>query len=114
MMNWTRGLTRLYILAVIGWLLYWFLWIPFEEVRTWEQLAQGSLNDPEKFREYIGHANLVAQWRELGQEIVRTPLSSLVVLVIPPLAGYGVLRCTLFTLRWIAAGFRADGPGDNV
>lgn len=112
-MNWTRGLRRLYILVVIGWLLYWFVWIPLEGVRTWEQLAQASLDDPEKFREYIAHANLVAQWRELGQEIARAPLVSLLFLVIPPLAGYGLLRLTLFTIRWIAGGFRADGSGQS-
>ena len=37
--NWTRGLTRLYLLLVLAWALYWIVWIPIEQVQSWQTLA---------------------------------------------------------------------------
>lgn len=109
--NWVRGLTRIYILLVAAWFLYWILWIPLESIATWQNLA-ASTNDPAKRQEYYQHANLLAQWRELGREIVGSPFASAAVILLPPMLGYGALHLVLAIIRWVGLGFK-NGKADN-
>ena len=111
--NWTRGLTRLYLLAVVVWFLYWLVWVPLDGVRTWQHLALAT-DDSAKRSEYWAHANLVAQWRELFQEMVRSPVVVLATIVLPPALGYGILLGILATVRWILRGFRASNPPNKA
>ena len=111
--NWTRGLTRLYLLVVVVWLSYWLVWVPLDWVRGWEQLALAT-DDSAKRSEYWAHANLVAQWRELFQEMVRSPVVVLATIVLPPALGYGILLGILATVRWILRGFRASNPPNKA
>jgi hypothetical protein len=107
--NWTRGLTRIYVLLVVGWLLYWVLWIPLEGVIRWHELAAAT-DDPVTRAEFFQHANLPAQWSELVKEIISSPFSAVLVVLVPPLLGYGVLRLVLSTIGWLARGFRDKKP----
>jgi hypothetical protein len=103
--NWTRGFSRLYLLAVVGWFAYWFVWIPLEEVQSWGRLALATGDPADSAR-----ANLVAQWGMLFQEAVRTPVATIVVVFLPPVFGYGILLGILATVRWILRGFLASNP----
>ena len=111
--NWTRGLTRLYLLAVIVWFLYWLIWVPLDGVHTWQQLALAT-DDSARRNEYWAHANLVAQWRELFREMVRSPVATVVVVFLPPALGYGALLGILATVWWILRGFRTSNPPNKA
>ena len=105
--NWARGLTRIYLLVVLAWALYWIVWIPLEQVRSWQTLAI-YVHDESKRTEYLSQANLLTQWKELGKEFARSPMASAAVLLLPPLLGYGLLRLILFTTKWIFSGFQHE------
>jgi hypothetical protein len=105
--NWTRGLTRIYLLMVVVWALYWIVWIPSEEVKNWQELAIYTQDETKK-SEYLSRANLVAQWKELGKEFISSPITSLAVFLLPPILGYGFLRLTIFITKWVFIGFTHD------
>jgi hypothetical protein len=105
--NWTRGLTRIYLLLVLAWALYWIVWIPLEQVRNWQTLAINVYDESQRTT-YLSQANLLAQWKELGKEFARSPMASVALLVLPPLLVYGLLRLTLFTANWVFSGFQHD------
>lgn len=102
--TWTRGLKRLYLIVVIVWFSYWIIWVPLEGIRSWQQLAL-SVEDKTKQQEYWAHANLIAQWRVLAQEMIKNPFATIVVVFLPPALGYGILHATLGTVGWILRGF---------
>lgn len=105
--NWTRGLTRIYLLMVFVWALYWIFWIPTEQVKNWQALAIYE-QDESKRSEYLSQANLVAQWKALGKEFVHSPMASAALLLIPPILGYGFLRLTILITKWVFMGFQHD------
>ena len=105
--NWTKGLTRIYLLLVLAWVLYWIFWIPTQQVKNWEEMAIYT-RDENKRSEYLSQANLVAQWKVLGKEFVDSPIASAVMLLIPPILGYGFLRLTIFVTKWVFMGFQHD------
>jgi hypothetical protein len=103
---WTRGLTRLYLLFGVGpWLFYWFVVVPL-------QIA-GRLHDSADALLYLGDAgaaemmradaNYPAQAIRLLREL-SDPLSA-IVLILPPLLGYVILRLIIGAVRWIRSGF---------
>ena len=99
--DWQRGLVRLYYLVVVFWFLYWIFWVPYEGVQSATRIASLA-NDPTLW----SHATFQYQWLELGKEIIEKPLLSLSFLGLPPLLGYGTLRLSFFTFKWLLAGFR--------
>jgi hypothetical protein len=105
--NWTKGLTRIYLLLVFVWVLYLIFWIPSEHVKTWQALALYE-NDKTKQSEYLERANLIAQWKELGKEFTRTPIAGSALLLLPPILGYGFLRLIIFITKWIFMGFKYE------
>jgi hypothetical protein len=107
--NWTRGLSRIYLLVVLIWLLYWFLWIPLQEAKQWKSLAQMADN-PQQYREYMRQANAGEQIVLYFREYARRPVLTILFLGIPPLVGYGLLRLIILAIKWFAGGFRADRP----
>lgn len=110
--SWTRGFTRIYLLVVVLWFLYWVLWIPLDQVHDWQQLALLT-EDKAKQEEYWAHANLSAQWRELADEMVRSPFATLLVVFVPPVFGYIVLRGVLTLVGWVFHGFSASMTSSN-
>jgi ABC-type glycerol-3-phosphate transport system permease component len=105
--NWTKGLTRIYLLLVFVWALYCIYWVPMEQVESWQTLASLT-QDETKRSEYLSHANLVAQWKELGKEFISSPIIVSAALLLPPILGYGLLRLTIFITRWVFKGFQHD------
>jgi len=101
--DWTKGLTRIYLLLVFVWALYCIYWVPMEQVESWQTLASLT-QDETKRSEYLSHANLIAQWKVLAG----SPIISLAMLVIPPILGYGLLRLAIFITRWVFKGFQHD------
>lgn len=80
--NWTRGFSRLCLLAVVGWFAYWLVWVELEEVHRWQQRAIVTHDSAD-----WSQANLVAQWGAFLQEIVRAPVATIGFLLLPPIVG---------------------------
>jgi hypothetical protein len=90
---------------VVCWFLYWIIWVPLEEVHDWKEMALGT-DDEAKRMEYLSNANIVAQWRELLKEVVKIPFVAIIIFLLPPILGYGVLRLTLVIIKWTLHGFK--------
>ena len=105
--NWLRGVTRVYILVVVAWFSYWILWLPLHSVHEWQYLAIHTQDTTERDKLWE-QATLIAQWRELGRDLARTPVESALLLLLPPLLGYVVLRVIVAVIAWVIRGFRNE------
>jgi hypothetical protein len=103
-LNWTRGFRRLYLLAVVVWFAYWLVSIPLEEIHSLQQQAAATHNRTEK-EEYWAQETFPAQWAAMFRDMVRNPGSTILVVLLPPVFGYGILLGILATARWILRGF---------
>jgi hypothetical protein len=99
--NWTRGLSRLYLLAVVGWFAFILVWVPIEEGEKWYAIARMT-DDSARQSEILTHVSFAAQWRELW----RDPVGTTGILLLPPIVGHGILLGILATVRWLLRGFR--------
>jgi hypothetical protein len=103
-LDWKRGLTRLYLIVLVFWFLYWFIWVPFESANEMRETAIAIEDDAQGLKLYM-EANFVAQFREVIREMRESPFGSALFLLAPPLLGYAVLRLALVMIRWILRGF---------
>lgn len=98
--NVTKGLTRLYVVAFLSWLVYWLLWAPLEHISKNEKVAY-ALGEPYR-DEILKNLTLVNAWQQLFQE---GPVFPLILFIGIPLVGYVALRAGIAVTFWVIKGF---------
>ena len=96
--KWTRGFSRLYLVAVVvvywG---YWLVWLPFQDIQSSRQQGDWSANFP-------------SEWAHMFRDMMSNPGSVVILFLVPPVVGYGILLGMLATVRWILRGFLPSNP----
>lgn len=122
---WTRGLTRLYLLVVGGWLFFCFGYTPWRTAVDMQRLCDATMamnrevnredgvrptaddlaDEGRCFQQATYPYHLRNMLRQVGS------LAGAAFIVGIPVGGYVILRLAAALTAWLVAGFRADEAG---